>query len=114
MARSAYFLFVFYEKQLFSRGRRHTRFFDAHVPEYVYAQKNELSLTAKNILFFAKPVQTGTRLLRCAQRGGIRKQSLNGCVFEEVLSNEDVCSLPGKANAGRNEVYQNIHEFRTG
>ena len=77
-------------------------------------KKTSFPRPRKNILIFAKPVQTGTRLLRCAQRGGIRKQSLNGCVFEEVLSNEDVCSLPGKANAGRNEVYQNIHEFRTG
>ena len=79
-----------------------------------FTLKKTSSLTAKKYLIFAKPVQTGTRLLRCAQRGGIRKQSLNGCVFEEVLSNEDVCSLPRKANAGRNEVYQNIHEFRTG
>jgi len=52
MARSAYFLFVFYEKQLFSRGRRHTRFFDAHVPEYVYAQKKRAFLDREKISYF--------------------------------------------------------------
>ena len=35
-------------------------------------------------------------------------------IFKEALINEDFCSLARKVSSGRSEVYQDIHELRTG
>ena len=44
----------------------------------------------------------------------LARRALPESDIEETLINEDFCFLARKASSGRSEVYQDIHELRTG